>query len=628
MQIAIIIYRIIKHYDFQLHWKSYLERNNNMIELKDVTIAYDRVILDHASISIPAHSITLLRGKSGSGKTALLYCIALMDNKSNYKYYYDGKLIEGEERDEYRRSRISYVLQESSLLPHLDVTGTLQYFARIHNKVLTDNDIDECLDRMHLDVSPSQNVMTLSLGERQRLSIACALVSHPQVLILDEPTASLDHDNEIQIYEILKELSHDMTIVMASHSDCAIGYADVTYMIEDGMLSSSDFLFSEDQSGEGTAPSINQNFCIEYVKTYMKHYRFMYVLLLMVFVLSLVSCQVMTGIIHNSKKQAMQMLVGQLENKAIITKDEHSYVDQDYSKLITLNDKNAYPLYKMCTDINGEEVYIVPYFKEDDLSKYIDRPIQDKQNGIYMDESTFYILNQKSKNNKINLDITIKDREGMHQTEHSFDMNGVFKNSKKVHYVVKSQRYIYMPYSLMKSIYEKNSKDKQYIGYVICYDTYDKLETALKGYEKSGYTVNDSFTDRESMDSLNNYYQMLMFTFAGIIILVAMIIDIVLESHLLMQRKSELVLLRISGLREKDLIHISLTESIIGLCAVLVISTIISIIMLLLTGIFSLVAPLISTIVFIIILLLERVMTQSRFIKKIDIVTELRNEVV
>lgn len=599
-----------------------------MIELKDVTITYDRVILDHATISIPAHSVTLLRGISGSGKTALLYCIALMDNKSNYKYFYDGKLIEGKMRDEYRRSRISYVLQESSLLPHLDVTGTLQYFASIHNKVLTDNDIDECLDRMHLDVSPSQNVMTLSLGERQRLSIACALISHPQVLILDEPTASLDHDNEIQIYEILKELSHDMTIVMASHSDCAIGYADVTYMIEDGMLSSSDFLLSEDQSGEGTAPSINQNFCIDYVKTYMKHYRFMYVLLLMVFVLSLVSCQVMTGIIHNSKKQAMQMLVGQLENKAIITKDKHSYVDQDYSKLITLKDKNAYPLYKMCTDINGEEVYIVPYFKEDDLSKYIDGPIQDKQNGIYMDESTFYILNQKSKNNKIDLDITIKDREGMHQTEHSFDMNGVFKNSKKVHYVVKSQRYIYMPYSLMKSIYEKNSKDKQYIGYVICYDTYDKLETALKGYEKSGYTVNDSFTDRESMDSLNNYYQMLMFTFAGIIILVAMIIDIVLESHLLMQRKSELVLLRISGLREKDLIHISLTESIIGLCAVLVISTIISIIMLLLTGIFSLVAPLISTFVFIIALLLERVITQSRFIKKIDIVTELRNEVV
>ncbi len=57
-----------------------------MIELKDICIEYDRVILDHASISIPAHSITLIRGKSGSGKTALLYCIALMDTKSKYQY--------------------------------------------------------------------------------------------------------------------------------------------------------------------------------------------------------------------------------------------------------------------------------------------------------------------------------------------------------------------------------------------------------------------------------------------------------------------------------------------------------------------------------------------------------------
>lgn len=112
-------------------------------------------------------------------------------------------------RDEYRRSRISYVLQENSLLPHLDVTDTLQYFVSIHDKVLTDDDIDECLDRIHLDVSSSQNVMMLSLGERQRLSIACALISDPQVLILDEPTASLDYDNEI-----LKELNHNMTIVI------------------------------------------------------------------------------------------------------------------------------------------------------------------------------------------------------------------------------------------------------------------------------------------------------------------------------------------------------------------------------------------------------------------------------
>ncbi len=79
-----------------------------MIELKDICIEYDRVILDHASISIPAHSITLIRGKSGSGKTALLYCIALMDTKSKYQYYYDHHLIE-KKIEIYQKKNVSAV---------------------------------------------------------------------------------------------------------------------------------------------------------------------------------------------------------------------------------------------------------------------------------------------------------------------------------------------------------------------------------------------------------------------------------------------------------------------------------------------------------------------------------------
>lgn len=108
-----------------------MKGNDNMIELKDICIEYDRVILDYASISIPAHSITLIRGKSGSGKTALLYCISLMDTKSKYQYYYDHRLIGEKDRNNIRKECISYVLQENDLLAHLDVRGTLQYFAHI-----------------------------------------------------------------------------------------------------------------------------------------------------------------------------------------------------------------------------------------------------------------------------------------------------------------------------------------------------------------------------------------------------------------------------------------------------------------------------------------------------------------
>lgn len=604
-----------------------MKGNDNMIELKDICIEYDRVILDHVSISIPAHSITLIRGKSGSGKTALLYCISLMDTKSKYQYYYDHRLIGEKDRNNIRKECISYVLQENDLLAHLDVRGTLQYFAHIHNKHLSDKDIQDYLDKMHLDVTLNQNVMTLSLGERQRLSIATALVSNPQVLVLDEPTASLDHENEIEIYNILKELSAHMTIVLASHSEEAIKYADIVYTLEDGRLISDGSEIQEDICGQGEVSQVDHRFYREYVKDYVKHYRFMYVLMMMVFILSLVSGQMILGIIHHSKDQGMQMLIGQLENKAIITKDEHSYVDQDYSHFIKIDDKNTFPLYKIYTQIEGEDVYLVPYFKDDDLSKYIDRNIQETRSGIYMDNDTYYRLNQISSHNKVKLDLYITDQEGMHQTTHTFDINGVFRNNKKVHYVSKSQRYIYVPYSILQEIYKQSECTPCYIGYIIKTNTYNELNELIDYYESKGYRINDSFTDREAMNSLDSYYKNMMFTFAGVILVISVLIDIVLESHLLMQRKKELVLLLISGLLKKDLQRISMIESLGSISIVVVSSTLISSIMSLILGTFDIVTLSSMTVLFIIILLIERMVLQNKFINKLNIVDELRNEV-
>lgn len=604
-----------------------MKGNDNMIELKDICIEYDRVILDHASISIPAHSITLIRGKSGSGKTALLYCIALMDTKSKYQYYYDHRLIGEKDRNNIRKECISYVLQENDLLAHLDVRGTLQYFAHIHNKHLSDKDIQDYLDKMHLDVTLKQNVMTLSLGERQRLSIATALVSNPQVLVLDEPTASLDHENEIEIYNILKELSTHMTIVLASHSEESMKYADVVYTLENNQLSVNSSMISDDPCGEGVISQVDHKFYKEYVKDYVKHYRFMYVLMMMVFILSLVSGQMILGIINHSREQGMQMLIGQLENKAIITKDKHSYVDQDYSHFIKIDDKNTFPLYKIYTQIEGEDVYLVPYFKDDDLSKYIDRNIQETKTGIYMDNESYYLLNQGLSDNRVNLDLYITDQNGMHQTSYTFDMNGVFRNNKKVHYVSKSQRYIYVPYSILQDIYKQSECTPRYIGYIIKTDTYDELNKLVDYYESKGYRINDSFTDREAMNSLDSYYKNMMFTFAGVILVISVLIDIVLESHLLMQRKKELVLLLISGLLKKDLQRISMVETLGSISIVVVSSTLISSIMSLILGTFNMVTLSSMTVLFIIILLIERMVLQNKFINKLNIVDELRNEV-
>lgn len=604
-----------------------MKGNDNMIELKDICIEYDRVILDHASISIPAHSITLIRGKSGSGKTALLYCISLMDTKSKYQYYYGHRLIGEKDRNNIRKECISYVLQENDLLAHLDVRGTLQYFAHIHNKHLSDKDIQDYLDKMHLDVTLNQNVMTLSLGERQRLSIATALVSNPQVLVLDEPTASLDHENEIEIYNILKELSTHMTIVLASHSEESMKYADVVYTLENNQLSVNSSMISDDPCGEGVISQVDHKFYKEYVKDYVKHYRFMYVLMMMVFILSLVSGQMILGIINHSREQGMQMLIGQLENKAIITKDKHSYVDQDYSHFIKIDDKNTFPLYKIYTQIEGEDVYLVPYFKDDDLSKYIDRNIQETKTGIYMDNESYYLLNQGLSDNRANLDLYITDQNGMHQTSYTFDMNGVFRNNKKVHYVSKSQRYIYVPYSILQDIYKQSECTPRYIGYIIKTDTYDELNKLVDYYESKGYRINDSFTDREAMNSLDSYYKNMMFTFAGVILVISVLIDIVLESHLLMQRKKELVLLLISGLLKKDLQRISMIETLGSISIVVMSSTLISVVMSCILGTFDIITLSSMTVLFIAILLIERIVLQNKFINKLNIVDELRSEV-
>ena len=604
-----------------------MKGNDNMIELKDICIEYDRVILDHASMSIPAHSITLIRGKSGSGKTALLYCISLMDTKSKYQYYYDHRLIGEKDRNNIRKECISYVLQENDLLAHLDVRGTLQYFAHIHNKHLSDKDIQDYLDKMHLDVTLNQNVVTLSLGERQRLSIATALVSNPQVLVLDEPTASLDHENEIEIYNILKELSTHMTIVLASHSEESMKYADIVYTLEDGRLTSDGSVIQEDICGQGEVSQVDHKFYKEYVKDYVKHYRFMYVLMMMVFILSLVSGQMILGIINHSREQGMQMLIGQLENKAIITKDKHSYVDQDYSHFIKIDDKNTFPLYKIYTQIEGEDVYLVPYFKDDDLSKYIDRNIQETKTGIYMDNESYYLLNQGLSDNRVNLDLYITDQEGMHQTTHTFDINGVFRNNKKVHYVSKSQRYIYVPYAILQDIYKQSGCTPRYIGYIIKTNTYNELNELIDYYESKGYRINDSFTDREAMNSLDSYYKNMMFTFAGVILVISVLIDIVLESHLLMQRKKELVLLLISGLLKKDLQRISMIETLGSISIVVVSSTLISVVMSCILGTFDIITLSSMTVLFIAILLIERIVLQNKFINKLNIVDELRSEV-
>ena len=163
--------------------------------------------------------------------------------------------------------------------------------------------------------------------------------------------------------------------------------------------------------------------------------------------------------------------------------------------------------------------------------------------------------------------------------------------------------------------------------YIIKTITFDVFNELIDYYVSKGYSINDSFTDREAMNSLDSYYKNMMFTFAGVILLISVLIDIVLESHLLMQRKKELVLLLISGLLKKDLQRISMIETLGSISIVVVSSTLISFVMSCILGTFDIITLSSMTVLFIAIFLIERMVLQNKFINKLNIVDELRSEV-
>ena len=84
------------------------------------------------------------------------------------------------------------------------------------------------------------------------------------MLVLDEQSASLDYENEIEIYNILKELSAHMTIVLASHSEESMKYADVVYTLENNQLSVNSSMISDDPCGEGVISQVDHKFYKEY----------------------------------------------------------------------------------------------------------------------------------------------------------------------------------------------------------------------------------------------------------------------------------------------------------------------------------------------------------------------------
>ena len=187
------------------------------------THCYDDFVLD-VDLTLPAKGVTVLYGHSGSGKTTLLRCLAGLVHAPGGTLSVDGDQWQGDEVFVPIHKRpIGYVFQEPSLFEHLTVEGNLSYaqkrvdLAGSSGSVLSSKEVIELLGIENLlQRKPKQ----LSGGEKQRVAIARALFSQPELLLMDEPLASLDTQRKLEILPYLEKLRLELKIpiIYVTHS--------------------------------------------------------------------------------------------------------------------------------------------------------------------------------------------------------------------------------------------------------------------------------------------------------------------------------------------------------------------------------------------------------------------------
>ena len=174
-----------------------------------------------AQLTLPSAGVTALFGRSGCGKTSLLRIIAGLERPAGTRVSFGDQVWQhGREFVPLHRRRIGLVFQESSLLPHLSAQDNMLYGYRRtppEHRRLQLADVAAMMEIGHLLERP---IDRLSGGERQRVSLGRALLSQPQLLLLDEPLSALDTQTKREIMPFLSRLASDagVPIVLVTHA--------------------------------------------------------------------------------------------------------------------------------------------------------------------------------------------------------------------------------------------------------------------------------------------------------------------------------------------------------------------------------------------------------------------------
>ncbi len=208
----------------------------NVIRIENVNKAFGETkVLSNVSISLESGKIHGLIGRNGSGKTMLMKCICGFVPVTSGKIFINEKEMK---KCFDTPDNIGVIIETPGFLPKYSAYKNLKFLADIKGRI-SKQQIFEAIKLVGLDPQNNKHVGKFSLGMRQRLALAQAIMENPDVLILDEPMNGLDKDGVADMRKYLLELKErGKTILIASHSSEDIEtLCDTVYEMDKGVLS-------------------------------------------------------------------------------------------------------------------------------------------------------------------------------------------------------------------------------------------------------------------------------------------------------------------------------------------------------------------------------------------------------
>lgn len=194
----------------------------------------DTIALNDVSLTFAQNQIHGIIGRNGSGKTVLLKCICGLTRLTSGRIILDGKVVG---KDMEIPDNIGAIIETPGFIKSFSGYDNLKYLASVR-KMIGKEEIVSAMEKAGLDPAMKKHVGKYSLGMRQRLGIAQAIMEKPEILILDEPMNGLDKHGVKEIREVLLQMKEEnRVILLSSHNPKDIDYlCDVVFEMDDGYL--------------------------------------------------------------------------------------------------------------------------------------------------------------------------------------------------------------------------------------------------------------------------------------------------------------------------------------------------------------------------------------------------------